>query len=86
MICILLQAAAGSDKEPKAAKKSKTKPKPKTTPAASKASGSKGASSGTERVRKVYDMPGQTRETPPEVRNSAVWASVPQACCIWDPA
>lgn len=48
----------------------KAKPAPKKAPAAKKAASgtenSTKASQGTERVRKVYDMPGQTRDTPGE--------------------
>ena len=59
----------------KTADSAKPKPAVKKTPAAKKpASGAENAtqkSQATERVRKVYAMPGQTRDTPGEV--SGCW-------------
>lgn len=53
----------GKEKKPKKEVKPKEEAKPKSEPKNEDAAPSQGA---TKRPRKVYDMPGQTRDMPPE--------------------
>jgi hypothetical protein len=61
------------------------KPAPKKPAAPAKARPSSAASGkSTERVKRVFDMPGQTRDTPGEVRNqNLMMYSNRQTLCIF---
>lgn len=58
------QEPASSAKKPAA----KPKPKPAAAKAASKAAAGEGEGGKVKRERKVFELPGQTRDTPEEVR------------------